>query len=100
MRELSRGQPDTTAQDLRAWDPVANRVAWQIETSDRWAGQMNAMWNGGGIMTTAGGLVFQGRSTGYLHVYRADNGQPLAAIDIGTSIMGAPMTYKLMGCST
>jgi quinohemoprotein ethanol dehydrogenase len=98
LSELARGQPDTTARGfLRAWDPVANRVAWQIETSDRWVGQMYAMWNGGGVMTTAGGLVFQGRSTGYLHVYRAGNGQPLAAINIGTSIMAAPMTYKLDG---
>ena len=96
--ELARGQPDATPRGfLRAWDPVANRVAWQVETSDRWAGETNAMANGGGVMTTAGGLVFQGRSTGYLHVYRADNGEPLTTVNIGTSIMAAPMTYELDG---
>ena len=98
LAELSAGQPDTTMRGyLRAWDPVANKVAWQVETSDRWAGQMNAMWNGGGVMTTAGDLVFQGRSTGYLHVYKASTGEPLAAINIGTSLMAAPMTYELDG---
>jgi quinohemoprotein ethanol dehydrogenase len=58
---------------------------------------MNALWNGGGVMTTSGNLVFQGQSTGALHVYRATDGYPLAAIDIGTSIMAAPMTYELDG---
>lgn len=98
LGELARGQPDTTIRGfLRAWDPVTRRIVWQVETSGQWAGQMNAMWNGGGVMTTAGGLVFQGRSTGYLHAYRADNGQQLAAIYVGTSIMAAPITYKLDG---
>ncbi len=55
------------------------------------------MGNGGGVMTTAGGLVFQGRSTGHLHVYRADNGDLLTTVNIGTSIMAAPMTYELDG---
>ena len=98
LSELAKGQPDTTVRGfLRAWDPVANRVVWQIETSDQWVNQVNAMWNGGGVLTTAGGLVFQGRSTGYLHVHRADNGEQLAAIDVGTGIMAAPMTYELDG---
>jgi quinohemoprotein ethanol dehydrogenase len=48
-------------------------------------------------MTTAGGLVFQGRSTGYLHIYRAETGEQLAAIPLGVSIMAAPMTYELDG---
>ena len=98
LSELNAGQPDMTTRGfLRAWDPIANQVVWQIETSDQWAGQPYAMWNGGGVMTTAGGLVFQGRSTGYLHIYRADSGQQLAQINIGTSIMAAPMTYELDG---
>jgi quinohemoprotein ethanol dehydrogenase len=98
LSELGRGQPDTTLRGyLRAWDPVARRMAWQVETSGPWAGQMNALWNGGGVMTSAGNLVFQGRSSGYLHVYRATDGKPLAEINVGTSIMAAPMTYELDG---
>ncbi len=98
LSELGKGQPDTTIRGfLRAWDPVANKVVWEVETSGQWVGQMNAIWNGGGVMTTSGNLVFQGQSTGALHVYRATDGHPLAAIDIGTSIMAAPMTYELDG---
>jgi quinohemoprotein ethanol dehydrogenase len=98
LSELGKGQPDTTIRGfLRAWDPVANKVAWQVDTSGQWSGQMNALWNGGGVMTTSGNLVFQGQSTGALHIYRATDGHPIAAIDIGTSIMAAPMTYELDG---
>lgn len=98
VSELAAGQPDPTLRGyLRAWDPVASKVVWQVETSDRWVGQLNAIWNGGGAMTTAGNLVFQGRSTGYLHVYRADTGEQLTAINLGVSIMAAPMTYELDG---
>jgi quinohemoprotein ethanol dehydrogenase len=98
LAELAKGQPDTTIRGfLRAWDPVANKVVWEVDTSGQWTGQMNALWNGGGVMTTSGNLVFQGQSTGALHIYRATDGHPLAAIDIGTSIMAAPMTYELDG---
>jgi quinohemoprotein ethanol dehydrogenase len=98
LSELARGQPDTTIRSfLRAWDPAKQRVAWQVDTSDRWVGQLNAMWNGGGVISTAGQLVFQGRSTGYLYAYDARDGQQLAAVNVGTSIMAAPMTYKVDG---
>jgi quinohemoprotein ethanol dehydrogenase len=98
LSELAKGQPDTTIRGfLRAWDPVANKVAWEIDTSGQWTGQMNALWNGGGVMTTSGNLVFQGQSTGALNIYRATDGYPIAAIDVGTSIMAAPMTYELDG---
>jgi quinohemoprotein ethanol dehydrogenase len=98
LAQLSEGQPDTVFRGyLRAWDPVANKVAWQVETSGQWAGQLNAIWNGGGVMSTAGGLVFQGRSTGFLHVYEAATGKELTAINLGVSIMAAPMTYELDG---
>jgi quinohemoprotein ethanol dehydrogenase len=98
LDELARGQPDTTMRSyLRAWDPVTQRLAWQVDTSGQWVGEMNALWNGGGVMTTAGGLVFQGRSTGYLHVYRASDGRELAAINVGTGIVAAPMTYEIDG---
>jgi quinohemoprotein ethanol dehydrogenase len=98
LADLARGQPDTTMRGyLRAWDPVAQKTAWQVETSGAWVGQMNAIWNGGGVATTAGGLVLQGRSTGILHAYDARDGHELAQIDLGTSIMAAPMTYEVRG---
>lgn len=98
LAELARGQPDTTVRGfLRAWDPVHQTLAWQVETSGPWVGQMNAIWNGGGVMSTAGGLVFQGRSTGELRVYDERDGHELAAVNVGTGIMAAPMTYEVDG---
>lgn len=74
---------------LRAWDPVAGRAAWEVETL--------APEDGGGLLATAGGLVFQGRSTGALMVYADDTGELLHSIDVGTSIMAAPATYEIDG---
>jgi len=55
------------------------------------------MWNGGGVATTAGGLVFQGRATGELVVLDAQTGRTLNRIDVGTGMMAAPMTYAVNG---
>ena len=98
LSELARGKPDTTIRGfLRAWDPVRQKLVWQVETSGDWVGEMNATWNGGGVMSTAGGLVFQGRSTGWLHVYEAAKGKELRRIEVGTSLMAAPMSYEVNG---
>jgi quinohemoprotein ethanol dehydrogenase len=49
------------------------------------------------VLSTAGGLVFQGDATGHLNVYKADDGTPLASIMLGTGVMAAPATYRLNG---
>ena len=96
--ELSEGQPDPTVRGvLKAWDPIKQKVAWQVETSGQWRGSFFAIWNGGGVMTSAGGLVFQGRGKGNLVVIDANTGQQLHSIDVGTSMMAAPMTYSIDG---
>lgn len=76
---------------LRAWDPVAQRVAWEKVT-----------WQGlaafpAGAMSTAGGLVFQGNVDGHFNIYNARNGELLKTIDTGTAIMAAPATYQIAG---
>jgi quinohemoprotein ethanol dehydrogenase len=78
----------TTASVLRAWDPIKQKVAWEQVVPRFWEG---------GVMSTAGNLVFRGSSTGHLTVYAADTGKLLHEIDVGTSIMAAPMTYKIAG---
>jgi quinohemoprotein ethanol dehydrogenase len=98
LDELARGQPDTTIRGfLRAWDPVQQRLVWEVETSGPWAGNMFAFWNGGGVMTTASGLVFQGRGSGEFVALDANTGRLLHSIDVGTSMMAAPMTYTAAG---
>jgi quinohemoprotein ethanol dehydrogenase len=82
---------------LRALDPKTQQIAWQVETSGPWAGTRPASWNGGGVMSTAGGLVFQGRGTGELVVLDAETGDKLHGIDVGTGMTAAPMTYTVNG---
>src|SRR6266851_7686735 len=51
----------------------------------------------GGVMSTAGNLVFQGRGSGELWVYAADSGKVLKTIPTGSHIMAAPTTYTVNG---
>ncbi len=76
---------------IRAWDPVAQKTVWEHETS---AGMRGV---DGGVMSTAGNLVFQGRGSGDLWVYAADTGKVLKIIETGSHIMAAPMTYAVNG---
>jgi len=76
---------------LRAWDPVAQKTLWEHETSAGIRGY------DGGVMSTAGNLVFQGRGSGELWVYAADTGKVLKVIKTGSHIMAAPMTYAVNG---
>jgi quinohemoprotein ethanol dehydrogenase len=76
---------------LKAWDPVARRVVWQQTTS-----QTNRGYDGG-VLTTAGNLLFQGRGSGQLWVYAADTGKTLKVLETGSHMMAAPMTYEIDG---
>lgn len=95
---LAKGQPDYTAKSvLVAWDPIKQKKVWEVDTSGIWSGQLAGLRNGGGVMTTAGGLVFQGRGDGQLTVYNALSGQALKTIDIGSSIIASPISYFIDG---
>ncbi len=78
--------PATSRGYLRAWDPVHQRLAWEVPSRSNWDG---------GVLSTGGGLVFQGDGDGYLNVYAADSGKPLAQVLLGTGVMAAPMTYRI-----
>jgi len=87
LKELDRGLPPATARGfLRAWDPIHQRLAWEVQTASE---------SDGGVLSTAGGLVFQGDAAGYLNVYAADSGNRLAHVQIGTGVLAAPMTYRV-----
>ncbi|MDE2979177.1 MAG: PQQ-binding-like beta-propeller repeat protein, partial [Acidobacteriota bacterium] len=51
---------------LLAWDPVAQREVWRAQYTMPWSG---------GVLATAGNLVFQGTPFGQLTAYRADDGE-------------------------
>lgn len=73
---------------LRAVDPRSGRIVWEQPGVDMWDG---------GVMSTAGNLVFRGDTAGHVNVYAADSGTLLKTLDVGTSIMAAPMTYAVNG---
>ncbi len=77
-----------TKGELVAWDPVAQKAAWRVS---------HPVVESGGVLTTAGNLVFQGRSDGLFIVYRASDGKQLWTFDAGTGIMAPPVTYKIDG---
>ncbi len=76
---------------IRAWDPVAQKIVWEHVTSSGMRGY------DGGVLSTAGNLVLQGRGNGDLVVYQADTGKILDTIETGSHIMAAPMTYQIGG---
>src|SRR5665213_2464605 len=56
---------DDDTGSLLAWDPIAQRARWRLARV--------AFWNGG-VLSTAGGLVFQGTGDGQLLAYDALTG--------------------------
>jgi quinohemoprotein ethanol dehydrogenase len=87
LQELAGGpQPAHWRGVLRAFDPIAGRIVWEQAGSSIWDG---------GVLSTAGNLVLRGDAAGRLNIFAADSGKLLKQIDIGTSIMAAPMTYRV-----
>jgi quinohemoprotein ethanol dehydrogenase len=90
IAQLARGMKTDPASRgfLRAWSVSEHRVVWEAHTATSWDG---------GVLATAGGLVFQGDANGNLNAYSAGTGGRLASIALGSSMMAAPITYKLNG---
>lgn len=74
---------------MRAIEPLTGKTVWS-EDLDGWQDR-------GGVLSTAGDLVVHGTLSGQLRVLDARNGKLLKSIATGTSIIAAPMTYKVNG---
>jgi quinohemoprotein ethanol dehydrogenase len=79
---------DQITERLVAWDVIAQREVWRVP--------VGGFFNGG-VLSTAGGLVFQGTSGGHFVAYDARTGHSLRDIELGTGIMAAPATYEVNG---
>ena len=89
LQSLSPGGKAPQSRGLiRAVEPLTGKLHWEQQTQSLWDG---------GILSTGGNLVFRGDSAGYLNAYRADDGTLLKRIEVGSSIMAAPMTYRIDG---
>jgi len=74
--------------ELVAWDPVGQKAAWRASYPTT---------EGGGVLATAGNLVFQGRGDGIVAAYRATDGAQLWKFDAGTGVIAPPVTYSVNG---
>ena len=73
---------------LLAWNPRTQEEAWRVDHSN--------LWNGG-VLSTGGGLVFQGNSEGKLVAFRATDGQRLWESPTGTGVMAGPVSFAIEG---
>ncbi len=80
--------PDDNTGALLAWDPVSQQARWRVPRP--------ALWNGG-VLSTAGGLVFQGTADGQLLAYDALTGDQRWQFDAGNGIIASPITYSVNG---
>ncbi|HUN25186.1 MAG TPA: PQQ-dependent dehydrogenase, methanol/ethanol family [Steroidobacteraceae bacterium] len=86
--DRARAAPSRPRSRLVAWDPVAQRAVWQT-------GLLGHI--GAGVLTTGGGLVFQGTTDGEFVAYRATDGRPLWSMPVQTGVVAAPATFERDG---
>jgi len=79
--------PPTTSK-LVAWDVAGRKVAWSMPEPN---------WLNGGVLSTAGNLVFQGLNDGELIALSADKGDKLWSFDAQNGILSAPISYSVGG---
>jgi quinohemoprotein ethanol dehydrogenase len=73
---------------LAAWNPATQKEAWRAE--------FPLPWNGG-VLATAGNLVFQGTAMGDFIAYQADTGKRLWSTQTGTGILAPAISYDVDG---
>ncbi|MEO5706163.1 MAG: PQQ-dependent dehydrogenase, methanol/ethanol family [Alteraurantiacibacter sp.] len=73
---------------LTAWDPVANRIAWQVELPRH---------GNGGVMVTASDLVFEGTTRQTFAAFDARDGRQLWEYPTQSAPVSGAITYELDG---
>jgi quinohemoprotein ethanol dehydrogenase len=73
---------------LKAWNPVTQKEVWKVELPGDWPG---------GVMASAGNLVFQGRIDGSFVAYDAATGKEVWTFKTESPIVGAPISYRVSG---
>lgn len=73
---------------LIAWDPITQEPRWTVEHPTAW---------NGGVLSTAGGLVFQGRLDGTFSAYDAATGELKWSYDVKSGAGSGPGTYEIDG---
>ena len=73
---------------LRAIDPATGKIVWEYNNPA-------PLW--GGVMTTAGNLVFTGTPEGFFKAFDAKDGKELWKFQTGSGVVGQPITWKMDG---
>lgn len=79
---------DTHIGSLKAMDPMTGKVKWEYKNNA-------PLW--GGVLTTAGNLVFFGTPEGDLKAMNAETGEELWAFNTGSGIISSPVTWEQDG---
>ncbi|WP_295633876.1 PQQ-dependent dehydrogenase, methanol/ethanol family [Novosphingobium sp.] len=82
------GAAAATTGKLIAWDPVTQTARWTVKYEGPW---------NGGVLSTAGNLVFQGTAGGTFAAFSADKGSKLWSFGTQSGVIAAPMTYAIDG---
>lgn len=80
--------PGNHLSEFMAWDPVAQKKVWGIKE------ELPML---GGAMSTAGGLVFYGNTTGILKAVDVETGKILWQFRTGSGISQSAVTYMVDG---
>jgi len=70
---------------MRAIDPKSGKIVWEIKNNA-------PLW--GGVLATAGDLVFYGTPEGFLKAVDAKTGKELWHFQTGTGVVAPPVTWK------
>lgn len=74
--------------ELSAYNPLTGKKAWTVDYESA------ALSN---VLATAGGLVFNGDSRGWLHAYDAASGKELWNFNAGSGLRGGIVSYQANG---
>ncbi|HAQ75090.1 MAG TPA: PQQ-dependent dehydrogenase, methanol/ethanol family, partial [Hyphomonas sp.] len=86
--EVAKFLRSTLKGRLIAWDPIAREARWSVEHGNAW---------NGGVLSTAGGLVFQGKLNGDFVAYDAETGDRLWNHELKSGGASGPGTYMIDG---
>ena len=86
LRNVDAGDGARSA--LVAIDPVTQKTRWSVA--------LPGLYNGG-VLATAGRLVFQGRAAGTFDAYDAERGTRLWSFAAQAGVMAPPISYALDG---
>ena len=86
--EFSWDWPEGHRGELRAIDPMTGKAKWT---------QPVDIPRLGGVLSTAGNVVFTGAQTGEFEAFHSDTGEKLWSFNTGSGIIGQPVTWELDG---